>query len=487
MKRRQFLSTALLGASGLLSSCGGGDDTGTPLPDGTLPEGAPLRALDVLPNESAVAGEFRATLTAAPGPASVVSGRTTDLFLYNGMSPGPQIDLREGQHVRIRLDNQLSDDTTIHWHGLPVPPDQDGNPMDPVAAGTSRLYEYELPTGSAGTYWYHPHPHDKTATQVIRGLAAPLIVRANDDPLAHLPEVTLFITGLRLDSASAISPDDAVDWNVGRQREVLMVNGGRMPVHTVTPGTSQRWRIVNATAARHFRLALDGHTLTLVGTDGGLLEAPIANLPEILVGPAQRVEVVVNVNSTPGASFVLRALKFEADFLGQGSYADESLLTLATSTAPAVAPSPLPATLRALPDLGDPSAQQRVVLSAVQGMCTRNGSTIAFLINGEIFDPARVDLVTTVGRVELWEIVNNTGMAHPFHIHGTQFQLVSRKISNVVTPAPYLAWIDTVVVPSHQTATIKVQQLQPGKRMFHCHILEHEDACMMAILEVRPA
>ena len=135
MKRRLFLSTALLGASGLLSSCGGGDDSGTPLPDGTLPEGAPLRELDVLPNESAIAGEFRATLTAAPGPASVVAGRTTNLFLYNGMSPGPQIDLREGQHVRIRLDNQLSDETTIHWHGLPVPPDQDGNPMDPGRRG----------------------------------------------------------------------------------------------------------------------------------------------------------------------------------------------------------------------------------------------------------------------------------------------------------------------------------------------------------------
>jgi bilirubin oxidase len=163
------------------------------------------------------------------------------------------------------------------------------------------------------------------------------------------------------------------------------------------------------------------------------------------------------------------------------------LLTLATSMESPVAPALLPSTLRPLPDLGSPVAQQRVVLSAVTGICSRNGSTVAFLINGELFDPERIDLVTTVGKIELWDIVNNTGMMHPFHIHGTQFQLVSRKAAGVVTPAPYLAWIDTVVVPAHQTATIKVRQPLPGKRMFHCHILEHEDACMMAILDVRPA
>ena len=97
----------------------------------------------------------------------------------------------------------------------------------------------------------------------------------------------------------------------------------------------------------------------------------------------------------------------------------------------------------------------------------------------------RVDLVSEIGRVELWHVVNNTAMAHPFHIHGTQFQLVSRHVGTDVTPAPYLAWIDTVLVPSQQSITIKARQTLPGKRMFHCHILEHEDNCMMAILDVR--
>jgi suppressor of ftsI len=359
--------------------------------------------------------------------------------------------------------------------------------MDPVPVGASRVYEFDLPTGSAGTYWYHPHPHLNTAEQVARGLAGPLIIRAGDDPLAHVPEITLFITGVRLDANAEISADNAIDWTVGRQNELLLVNGGHRPIHTVRPGATQRWRILNATASRHFRLALEGHELTLVGTDGGLLGAPIGGLTEILVAPAQRVEVVVTVNATPNARYRLQALQYETDYLGLGTYADVDLLTLATSAEASDAPLVIPASLRPIADLGVASDSRRVELSEVTGLCTRSGATVTFLINGRIFDPDRVDLVTTVGRVELWEIVNNTAMAHPFHIHGTQFQLVSRQIGTVLTPAPYLAWIDTVLIPSQHTATIKVRQMLAGKRMFHCHILEHEDNCMMALLDVLPA
>ena len=470
--------------------CTGGSQPptgGTPATRTTLAEGAPLPAPAILGNESADPGRFEAALRPAPVRAELLAGQTTTLLAYNGACPGPLIELREGQHVRITLDNALAEDTTIHWHGLIVPADQDGNPMDPVPAGTRRVYQYDIPQGTAGTYWYHPHPYDRTALQVANGLAGPLIVRAADDPLAHLPEVTMFITSLRLDADARVSPDDAVDWTVGRQRETLLVNGARLPVHTVRPGVTQRWRIVNATPARHFRLSLEGHTVTLVGTDGGLLGAPIGGLSEVMIAPAQRVEVVVTASGAPGARFELRALPFEADFLGLGSYTTDRLLTLATTAETPAPPEAMPAVLRPIQDLGDTSIRQTVELSEVRDLCTSKGATVAFLINGRRFDPARVDLVTEVGRVELWDVVNDTAMAHPFHVHGTQFQLVSRQTGAVMTPAPYLAWIDTVLVPSQQTATIKLRQALPGKRMFHCHILEHEDNCMMAILDVQPA
>ena len=487
--RRHFLRASAAGISALVLGCRreSTDDAsaGSSVAPSLAPEGQPVRALETLANQSNDPSRFIATLVASQQTAPVLPGGSTSLVLYNGRGPGPLVELREGQHVRITLDNRLPQDTTIHWHGLPVPPEQDGNPMDPVPGGTTRAYEFDVPAGIAGTYWYHPHPHDATAFQVARCLAGPLIVRAKDDPLADIPEVLLFITGVALGPDGQIALDGAVDWTVGRQKELLLINGGRLPVHSVRPGATERWRIFNATSAAHLRLALEGHTFTLVGTDGGLLGAPIAGLPEVLLAPAQRVELIVRANATPNARHRLRALRYEADFLNLGTYADQDLLTLATTNDLPAAPLVLPSTLRPIADLGAPALRQRVELDEVRDLCTPTGASVAFLINGRMFDMNRVDLVTVAGRVELWDIVNRTAMAHPFHIHGTQFQVVSRQFGAETIPAPYLAWTDTVLVPSQQTVTIKVRQQMPGKRMFHCHILEHEDNCMMAILDVR--
>ena len=497
MKRRAFLGTTLAGLGALLPGCGGGGGggmggggmggfmPGLPFaPGASLAPGLALRDLPKLANESALAGRFTASLAAAPSNTSLVEGRTTALWLYNGLFPGPVVEVREGDRVRIALENRLPLDTTAHWHGLPVPADQDGNPMDPVRPGTTRVYEFDVPVGTAGTYWYHPHAHGTVAEQVSRGLAAPFIVRAANDPLAAIPEVTMLVTGIRLDGNGQVSPNGPLDFTMGRQGEQLLVNGGRLPVHTVQPGATQRWRILNATSSRYLRLALDGHAFTLVGTDGGLLGAPVGPLAEIVVAPAQRVEIVVAVTTAPGARFTLRALRHVSDTMGMGTYSSEDLLTLATTTAAPVASIALPATLRPVVDPGPAVAARRVVLS--QSGMGMMGAMFGFLIDGRSFDMNRVDFVSTQGAVESWDIVNDTFMDHPMHLHGTQFQLVSRESGGRVTPAPHAAWIDTVDVPAGTTATIKVRQDLPGRRMFHCHILEHEDAGMMAVLEVRP-
>jgi bilirubin oxidase len=491
MKRRAFIEAGLAGAAGVVLGCGGGNDgsgdaASAPATDADgFVRDQPLPKLATLPNESPDPRAFSGSLAAAPMDASLIDRQKTRVLAYNGSVPGPMIELREGQRVRIELDNRLAHETTIHWHGLPIPSEQDGNPMDPVPAGTRRVYDYVLPRGCAGTYWYHPHPHNATAEQVANGLAAPLVIRADDDPLAHVEDVLLFVTGVRLTGEAAIAPHDGLDWSAGRQREALLVNGARVPQHTVRPGATQRWRIVNACASRHFRLSLEGHTFTLVGTDGGLLGAPVVGLAELLIAPAQRVEVLVTFRRGAAARYRLRALRYQADVLGLATYLDDELVTVTTSGADE-SPAAVPAVLRPIADLGPPTRTQRVELSEVSDFCTRTGATFAFLINGRIFDPNRVDLVSRVGEVELWEIVNMTGMAHPFHVHGTQFQLVSRRVGEIVTPAPYLAWIDTVLIPPQHSAVIKVRQDFPGKRMFHCHILEHEDNCMMAILDVVP-
>ena len=490
--RRTFIRSVGASVAGLVVGCGrqvsDGETTSgsTDAVSSTLAPGQPLPTLPVLRNESGDASRFAATLVASHDDVEVIPGRTTSLARYNHHSPGPLIELVEGQRVRIELDNRLAQPTTIHWHGLPVPADQDGNPMDPVAAGTRHVYEFTLPPGTAGTYWYHPHPHDLTASQVAEGLAAPLVIRAADDPLAHIPEVTIFVTGITLDPNAQIAADDAIDWTIGRQRDLLLVNGARLPVHAVAPGTTERWRIVNATAAIHLRLALEGHTFTLVGTDGGLLGEPVEGLAEYLLAPAQRVELLVKANASPNGRYPLRALRYATDLMGIGTYVDQDVLTLETTNALPAPPVAVPVKLRPIADLGAATARVDVSFDEAD-LCTSKGAKRTFLINGRMFDMNRVDVVSEVGRVELWTVVNNTTMAHPFHIHGTQFQLVSRTFGTETTPAPYLAWIDTVLVPPGQTATIKVRQTLPGKRMFHCHILQHEDNCMMAIVDVLDA
>ena len=168
---------------------------------------------------------------------------------HAGLVVGPLIDVREGDTVEIKFVNKLPQPSTIHWHGLPVPPDRDGNPSDPVAPGASRVYRFTLPKGSAGTYWYHPHPHMMTAEQVFRGLAGPFVVRAADDPLAGWPERNLFVSDLKLARDGTIAPNDMMDWMNGREGQFVLVNGARRP--RIDVAGDERWRVWNACSARY--------------------------------------------------------------------------------------------------------------------------------------------------------------------------------------------------------------------------------------------
>ena len=497
MRRRQFLQataavslSALAYARGASAQMGGMPGMGAGMggmmgrgftSSSAWPTGLPLRRLDLLENASPDDDAFEGALVAAPYFASLVPGRTTALWGYNNAFPGPLIELWEGQRVTIDFANRLGLDSTIHWHGLAVPPDQDGSPMDPVAPGTQRAYTFEVPLGSAGTYWYHPHAHKTTTLQVGHGLVAPLIVRSADDPLATLPEVTLMVTSLSLDQSGRVATAATAMAGMGGMMisgtGELLVNGQKLPLHAMTPGATERWRIINATADRYLRLGLDGHRFTVVGTDGGLLSQPLPGLTEWLLAPAQRVEIVVNIGAQQSTRYALRDLGYAS---GMSTGAGGELMMIETEDAPAQAPVKLPPMLRPVADLGPATARQQVVLSGA-GM----GMMRSFLINGRSFNMNRVDLETVAGRVELWDLVNTTFMDHPMHLHGTQFQVVGRTVRGVAVPVAYPAWLDTVNVPAGETITIKTLQTMPGKRMFHCHILPHEDAGMMAVLDVQ--
>ncbi|MDO9321599.1 MAG: multicopper oxidase family protein, partial [Pseudomonas sp.] len=366
-----------------------------------LPRGMALRELPKLANRSKLLGEFKGELIAAPTQVELLAGQPTTFWAYNGSLPGPLIEVREGDRVQIRFINRLSQPSTLHWHGLPVPPEQDGNPHDPVPPGGERTYSFNLPKGSAGTYWYHPHPHGHTAEQVFRGLAGAFIVRAADDPLADLPERHLLISDLKLNADGSIPDNDGNDWMNGREGQFVLINGQHQP--NIQLNGPERWRIWNACSARYLKLNLGGQSFSLVGTDGGLIEQP-QTLSEILLAPAERIELIVQP-SAQGGQVALTAAIYDRNKMG--NVATESVISLAQISLASGQAAKLPARLRSIADLGPASAQQRVVFSETMRM--DNGQhQMDFLVNGKAFDMQRVDLTSKLGEVELWEINNDS-------------------------------------------------------------------------------
>jgi FtsP/CotA-like multicopper oxidase with cupredoxin domain len=264
-----------------------------------------------------------------------------------------------------------------------------------------------------------------------------------------------------------------VDRENGREGDVLFVNGEVMPTLSIRPGEVQRWRVINASAARVYRLSLSGHKLLHVGSDGGLFERAV-EVDEILVANAERVELLVRGTGSPGSSTALQALPYDRyipQTRPESWKQTRDLLTLQYTEEPAVAPVVLPDVLRRIPVLDTTLVTTKRLMVLSQG-----------LINGQAMDAHRVDVAATLGATEIWEIENIVGMDHPFHLHGFQFQVLDRN----GVPEPFRSWKDVVNVPKHGTARFIVRYTDfPGKWMFHCHILDHEDHGMMGILEVK--
>jgi suppressor of ftsI len=423
------------------------------------------------------------SVIAAPARVSLIPGARTDVYAYNGTVPGPTLELREGDTVVIRFRNELPEPTTIHWHGLHIPFDADGSPFQPVAPGEEYEYRFTLGTGSAGTYWYHPHPHHRTAWQVGMGLYGAIIVRAADDPLAGLPERLLILSDQRflpdgsLDFPPPGSPQAEIDAVNGREGDILFVSGDVMPVVDIDAGEVQRWRVINASGARIYRLAIPGHTFVQVGTDGGLFEKP-RELDEIILANGERAELLVRGAAAPGTRTVLRTLPYDR-YMPRTRPADwarpRDLLALQYSAKPAVsealpAAEMLPDRMRHVPRL-DPSAATtaRLILMS-QGR-----------LNGRTMELDRIDISAELGATEIWEVENLVGMDHPFHLHGFQFQVLDRN----GVPEPFASWKDTVNVPKRSVVRFIVRYSDhAGKWMFHCHILDHEDQGMMGVLHV---
>ena len=451
--------------------------TAAPPPRASAPPADDWISPPLLQNMSAKAGVVELDLTASPTRLELLPGKTTEAWAFNGMVPGPTIELREGDFVTVHFHNKLPQPTTVHWHGLHLPAGSDGSPLDAVLPGKSRDYVFRLAPGSAGTYWYHPHPDMTTTEQVSKGLYGALIVRPAKDPLAGIPERLLvfsdnrFLADGTIDLPHHTTVAGNLDAQNGREGDVLFVNGRTLPALSIRPGELMRLRFINAAAARVLKLSVPGQKLVHVADDGGLFEKP-REVDDLLLANSERVEVLVR-GGAPGSRAMLRTLPYDRyDTQTRPKDWDQprDLVEIRTSTDPPVPTAAIPATMRIV------RAIDRRVIAARRTIVFAQG-----MINNKQMDMKRVDIRSRLGTTEIWQIENVVGMDHPFHLHGFQFQVLDRD----GVPEPYLSWKDSVNVPKHSKVRIVVKFDDfPGKWMFHCHILDHEDMGMMGILEL---
>ena len=400
-----------------------------------------------------------------------VPGKPARVWAYNGWVPGPVLEGRVGDVLEVRLTNSLPEATTIHWHGLRLAAPMDGTDsvQRPIAPGETYTYRFLL--RDAGTFWYHPHMNE--TVQLERGLYGALVVRGADEPELDAERV-LVLDDVKLDRAGQIKPlGGLVERHDGRQGDTLLVNGDAKAELTIAAGQIERWRIVNAASARYVRLSIGGRPFTLLGTSGGLLGAPV-QVTEVLLVPAGRVDIAVGPFAE-GETIQVESLKYY-----RGTIARSKPVTFATVRVDAAAPSKavIPATLRPIePLVTGPATPTREVHLGEKPSLTKG---VRFFVNGE---EHHRDAPVKLGELQVWDVMNDTAMDHPFHLHGYFFQVVS---VNGEPPA-FLSWEDTVNTPPKSRVRIAwLPDDRPGEWMYHCHILEHHEAGMMGHFAVVP-
>jgi len=425
-------------------------------------------------------------LDVRPGTTDFGMGGPAETWGVNGSYLGPTLRASRDESVRVDVRNGLDVTTTMHWHGMHLPAEMDGGPHQPIAPGSTWSPEWTVDQPAA-TLWYHPHLLGETAEHIWRGVAGMMIL---DDPAVRHPDGTGLPQRYGVDDVPVIVQDRSFSSDgdfstrgsllssTGRLGDTVLVNGTVGPYLDVTT-SAVRLRLLNASNARVYDFGFDDdRTFTMVGSDGGLLPAPV-ELRRVRVSPGERAEVVVAL--TPGEDTVLRSYP---PGLGRGGDTDrfsggaDTLDVLQLRAADTLRPSLLlPEVLAPAPDLLESEATgQR---SFALGGNSINGESMRH--SHDEMDHSRIDEVVTLGETEVWSVHNTGDAPHSFHVHDVQFQVLDVDGDD---PGPLLSgWKDTVFVERGSTIRFLVRfsdYADPDTPyMFHCHVLLHEDEGMM--------
>jgi len=434
------------------------------------------------------AAELHLTAGAARIPLRDSPSPQTEVWAYDGSVPGPTIRVRQGEKVRVAVENRLQEETTIHWHGIRVPNAMDGVPhltQKPIAPGETFVYEFAPP--DAGTFWYHPH--ERSFVQVARGLYGAFIIE-EATPIVVDRDLTWVLGDWRLGADASINDDfgNHMDMSMaGRIGTTVTVNG-RLPQPLVAHSHERiRLRLINAATARILALSFAGHQPWIVALDGQPVTPHEPDDGRIVLGPAMRADLVMDMVGKAGERFAVTD-----GFYPQFTY---RLLEIAYAAAPlrdhAIEASiKLPPNSLSEPDL---TAAERHEIVLGGGMMMGGGGMMGgdmmgsdsdhiWTINGvsateHTHEPL---LFVKRGRSYVFVLQNNTAFHHPIHLHGHSFRVMSRN----GVPTRLMEWRDTVLTAPKERVEIAFVADNPGDWMIHCHVLEHQAAGMMATMRV---
>ncbi len=410
-------------------------------------------------------------ITAQQGTTEFYEDVQTETYGYNGSFLGPIIQVVRDETVTFRTNNDLSEPTTFHWHGLDIPGEGDGGPHQVLQPGESEDVRFTV-NQEASTLWFHPHPEGATAEQVFKGLAGLIYIEDENSENLNLPkdygvnDFPLIFQDRQFNEEKQFDYKAVVNQD-GTIGDTLLINGTLNPKLTVGK-EKVRLRLLNGSNARNYLFKLNtGDSFQQIATDGGFLNEP-TTMNEIMLTPGERAEIIIDFSMYDALSDI--ALINEED---------TKLLPFKINEQK-TSSSDLPKTTN------DFAVTDEERILAVSKKLELFGMGAMVTINDKQFDIDRIDFTQKQGVTEIWEIYNKPdamgGMTHPFHIHGTQFKIIS--IDGNEPPVNEQGWKDTVAIDAGETMKLAVKFKNKGTYMFHCHILEHEENGMMGQVKV---
>lgn len=444
-------------------------------------------------------------LTLQNGSVEFTPGVTTATMGVNGDILGPTLIFEQGTTVDIAIHNEIDDTTTIHWHGMHIPAEMDGGPHTPFGPGETWYPTFTI-LDHASTMWYHPHLMHKTNKHIQMGIAGFVIIKDAEESSLALPrtygidDIPVVFQTKTIDAEGQIDTDMS---NSGL--DTLVLANGTPNAYFDAPAQQVRLRLLNGASERSFNLGLsDNAVFNVIGSDGGLLTAP-APLTRLLISPGERYEILVDLSDMQGESVqiinygsTMSAGIYGTSNLGGPGMADPipfyaenplngsdfTLLTLNVGSPTSNPVTTVPVALAITTDLEYTSVDmnRQITMAAVGGMMGAQALTGPFQLNGTDFDMNVVNIEVDLNNTEVWTLVNQSALSHPFHIHDIQFNI--QEINGVPPPPHLQGWKDVVLVPSMMGSVQFITKFEDFADpeipyMYHCHILIHEEGGMM--------